>query len=500
MRAGEESHTSLKHFVGVVENRIDPRTLGRVQVRIYGIHTDDKTQIPTEDLPWATVVTPITSAGISGVGRSPTGVVEGSWVFGVLVDEREYQTPVILGTLVGAPTDEADIQTGFYDPEGAYPLDEADVSILGESSTTRLARGLDYMDHANSEAKSDGKELLGTVESALAPKVQNLPDKEDYLYERTKWVEPWPRYGGQGEVPRAESTPSEYPFNHVTHTEGGHVTEIDDTPGGERLHVYHSKGTFIEVQPDGSKVTKVVGSDYEITIGDKDVYVKGSVNITIDGDVRQLIHGNKIEEIDGDLLQTIRGDHVKVVQGNEVKEILSDKNTQINGNDAARVSGNRDEIIVKNFTETVNGDHVQTINGDIGQTVTVTADENKLIFGNSAVAIGGQADYGSGLNLNLATAAKGTFEATGNMLIKTDGNQVVTIAGTQGITATGHSTFNNNLTITGTTHSVGDVSTAAGNAPTLATHKHKQTGGTTADGDGPTLTKDTSVADQGAPE
>ena len=29
MRSGEESHTGLKHFVGVVENRKDPLSLGR---------------------------------------------------------------------------------------------------------------------------------------------------------------------------------------------------------------------------------------------------------------------------------------------------------------------------------------------------------------------------------------------------------------------------------------------------------------------------------------
>ena len=102
---------------------------------------------------------------------------------------------------------------------------------------------------------------------------------------------------------------------------------------------------------------------------------------------------------------------------------------------------------------------------------------------------------GAGLNLNLATAAKGTFEATGNMLIKTDGNQVVTIAGTQGITATGHSTFNNNLRITGTTHSVGDVSTDAGNGPTMATHIHTITSQDTADGSKSGSTNSSTVAD-----
>ena len=460
MRSGEESHTSLKHFVGVVENRKDPKELGRVQVRIYGVHTEDKTAIPTADLPWATVVMPATSASISGVGRSPTGIVEGSWVFGVLVDEREYQTPMILGTLYGSPQDEADIEEGFYDPSGTYPLDKVQVHGLGESSVTRLARGVTFSDHQNAAVKEEGKELLGTVESALASKVNSLPDKDDAYYKRTTWVEPWPRYGGQEDVPRAESSISEYPFNHVTHTEGGHVLEVDDTPEGERLHAYHSKGTFIEIQPDGSRVTKVVTDDYQITLGDKDVYVKGNVNITVDGDVRQLIHGNKIEEIDGDLMQTIRGDHVKVVQGNEVKEILSDKNTQVNGNDATRISKNRDIIIVGNLTETVNGDNFQTINGDTGQSITVTADQNTLIYGNNAIVVLGTTDIGSGGNMSLATASKGTFESTGNMLLKTDANQQVTIGASQTVDITS----NQDVNVTGniTRDATGITDTASG--------------------------------------
>ena len=141
MRSGEESYTGLKHFVGVVENRKDPLSLGRVQVRIFGLHTEDKTAIPTEDLPFAQVVMPVTSASISGMGRSPTGIVEGSWVFGVLIDEREFQTPVVLGTLIGQPGSEADANKGFSDPTGTYPLENEDISELGESSVSRLARG-----------------------------------------------------------------------------------------------------------------------------------------------------------------------------------------------------------------------------------------------------------------------------------------------------------------------------------------------------------------------
>ena len=89
-----------------------------------------------------------------------------------------------------------------------------------------------------------------------------------------------------------------------------------------------------------------------------------------------------------------------------------------------------------------------------------------------------------------------TTDDDGNEIPATEGRQTISVVGggTHNITAEGHSTINNNVTITGTTHSNGDVSTSAGNAPTLATHKHKQTGGTANDGDGPD-NKDTSVPD-----
>ena len=67
-------------FVGVVEDRADPKTLGRLRVRCLGYHTEDLIKLPTSDLPWAHVMNPITSATVSGLGQSPLGAVEGSWV------------------------------------------------------------------------------------------------------------------------------------------------------------------------------------------------------------------------------------------------------------------------------------------------------------------------------------------------------------------------------------------------------------------------------------
>jgi len=89
-------------FTGCVESRNDPLMLGRCQVRIVGLHTHDKTELPTEDLPWAHPMGPITSASISGIGWSPTGIVPGTWVIVIFLDEYQQQ-PIILGTLGGIP-------------------------------------------------------------------------------------------------------------------------------------------------------------------------------------------------------------------------------------------------------------------------------------------------------------------------------------------------------------------------------------------------------------
>ena len=78
-------------FIGVVEDRDDPLQLGRVRVRCYGWHTDDKNQIPTEALPWAVQLQGITSPALNGMGQSPTGLVEGSWIVGFFLDGERAQ-------------------------------------------------------------------------------------------------------------------------------------------------------------------------------------------------------------------------------------------------------------------------------------------------------------------------------------------------------------------------------------------------------------------------
>lgn len=86
-------------WIGVVEDRLDPEKLGRCRVRIFGYHTDSKVLLPTSDLPWCIPIQPITSAGLSGIGSSPLGPLEGSWVIGFFLDGEDSQQPAMFGTL-----------------------------------------------------------------------------------------------------------------------------------------------------------------------------------------------------------------------------------------------------------------------------------------------------------------------------------------------------------------------------------------------------------------
>lgn len=96
--AGNEG---FRWFIGVVEDRDDPEKLGRVRVRIYNLHSESKALIPTNTLPWATLLMPPNNAGLNQVGLSPTGILVGSTVFGFFLDGNEATLPVIFGTFYG---------------------------------------------------------------------------------------------------------------------------------------------------------------------------------------------------------------------------------------------------------------------------------------------------------------------------------------------------------------------------------------------------------------
>ena len=322
-------------WVGVVEDRNDPLQLGRCRVRCYGWHTPDKVSVMTKDLPWAHPVQPITSAAVSGIGQSPVGPVEGTWVVGFFRDGAEAQHPVIIGTLGGMPQDPNIPNVGFNDPNsekgtrpnGPYPLtkylgeaskdDDGNITYPNaESDTNRLARGI----------------TTGTiVESRIAGASAHLghPVPDAISNDIGTWRETYPPFNAK------------YPYNHVHESESGHTIEIDDTPDNERIHIYHRTGSFQEYHPDGSKVDKVVTNNQNIVVGNQQTHVHGNTDVLI----------GSIEPGENESRYTI------LVRGNA--DIQVDKNTTI------VTKGNLNMTTVGNYRHDVGGTTILNSSGNM---------------------------------------------------------------------------------------------------------------------------------------
>lgn len=80
-------------FMGAVEALDDPLKVGRCKVRIFGVHDKDADSLPTNDLPWAYALVPVTAATALPNYRI------GDWVVGFFLDSRLAQQPIILGVL-----------------------------------------------------------------------------------------------------------------------------------------------------------------------------------------------------------------------------------------------------------------------------------------------------------------------------------------------------------------------------------------------------------------
>ncbi|HRR48408.1 MAG TPA: phage baseplate assembly protein V [Bacteroidales bacterium] len=112
-------------YRGVVEDNVDPLEAGRVRVRIFGIHTPQKTKtalegIPTDELLWAEPAYGLIEGSISNYGV--WGVpLQGSHVL-VFFENGNILRPIYFATLPGGSSSPpTDTLHGFVDPSGTYP-------------------------------------------------------------------------------------------------------------------------------------------------------------------------------------------------------------------------------------------------------------------------------------------------------------------------------------------------------------------------------------------
>jgi len=90
---------NVRWFMGrCIDASPPPGLEGRIKVRVFGVHSPDTVDIPQKDLPWAQVMNPSSSYGVSGLGVN-TQILAGAMIFGIFLDGTTSQLPMVLGSL-----------------------------------------------------------------------------------------------------------------------------------------------------------------------------------------------------------------------------------------------------------------------------------------------------------------------------------------------------------------------------------------------------------------
>ena len=135
----------------------------RYKVRIMGIHDAGEAIIPSDQLPWAQVMYPITAGGGHGGSFQTPGIKQGNFVFGFFLDGADEQIPIIMGVLGNnAKTVIGEISSKENDEKGFGPKS-------GYDSDTTIA--------ADDQLMTEEPSSVATIESSDANQKETASDK-----------------------------------------------------------------------------------------------------------------------------------------------------------------------------------------------------------------------------------------------------------------------------------------------------------------------------------
>ena len=433
-------------FIGVIEDRTDPLKSGRCKVRCLGFHQQNNSELPTENLPWAQLLIPTNSQNEI---KPPK---EGSWVLGFFKDGSKCQEPMIISLIPGIPTvasEDVPKNKGFYDKgedKGERPFPPENFEYKTDGSKVKITEGKadhyppkeeGYLKQSIDEpdtprvSRNDPKELLegkfvnsktelpknthidkvkewriggktyekDGIEKALSKKTvgensayskkESIDRKSSNAVKETDDGEKWKE--------KETAYSAKYPYNKTELTDSGHVFEVDDTPGAERIHQQHRSGTFEEIYPDGSKVEKVMADNFHITHQNEYKLNLGNYEVTI--------KKNKGERVEGDIFVHINGERSLKIDSNSHVEII--------GNDTYTTAGNREQTTVKNKSETVKEKRTEVVHKE--HLATIGGNSTERVAKNSSnLAKGSNTIQGLPINLALSSASFSDFDGGGS--------------------------------------------------------------------------------------
>ena len=258
---------------------------------------------------------------------------------------------------------------GFQDPSGTFPK----VEYAYKSTVNRAARN----------QKRNDISTNGGIPTLSQKRVLGVPDaiaSEEYNRNLT---------------PPPKKLPI-YPYNQVFETAGGHILELDDTMGNERILIRHQTGAGIEIAPDGTVKISSGGDTHIMTGADQHVVVEGNAHMTYQGDLNvdvagdynltcgnfnQLINGDKIQQVDGAKRVTVEKNFGETVKGEHSTTIAKSKTEMILGGSTQAVKG--DMEIACEGNQGIFASGTQRITAEVGQ--QLTSDNTNIVANDISV-------------------------------------------------------------------------------------------------------------------
>jgi uncharacterized protein (DUF2345 family) len=224
--------------------------------------------------------------------------------------------------LGGAGAGNASIQNGFRDASGSLPYG----GYQGKPSTHHSAVGFN--------GNMFQPELLKNNDARIG----GFPTAGEK--------------GTVGEPPMSEAP--QYPFNFTYASLTGHLWEMDDTPGAERVNLQHRSGSRLAISSEGTTLIKSQGNMYNVTSGDTYHLTMGGMVMSVKDDIGIRSTSDMTLHADGTVTMLSRNDSVEHISGK--KDILVAETMQIKCNRLIIEAENIDFVAAANITMEAGGD------------------------------------------------------------------------------------------------------------------------------------------------
>ncbi len=139
----------------------------RYKVRIIGVHDKEEETIPSDQLPWANIMYPITAGGGQGGSYQTANLRQGMFVFGFYMDGQDMQVPVIMGVLGNNAQTELLTKIGNSDSNfaGTSGFSQGQEDIKGPAKSLPMDEGKTTLKPKDADTSKEESILSGNAKT-----------------------------------------------------------------------------------------------------------------------------------------------------------------------------------------------------------------------------------------------------------------------------------------------------------------------------------------------